>query len=282
MSLETTPESSSDSTGGLVMSRSEVDVSDKSSGDLEAQTEYTDAKASLGKRKRDTDDTGTEAGSSAAQMTRVSGPLASSKRQATGSSMGKHPVDGQGSTAVPVIEDTASGMPHAANDKTTAVAENNVQPDSPNAASSHTSDGQQQAQQAIRIDLGAWSGQMKELQKNVEHAALGILACIGHISNMPCPLDSKPSAPLEAIYVRCWGAEWRAVATENLRLGRFAIPYATMSQISAFLYDKILNKQVYDKEVARDFVTRLQASGPTGEAILKVLDWSKRGKFLPV
>lgn len=158
------------------------------------------------------------------------------------------------------------------------VANETLQSDSLEATQSHDADSPYQEPQGHKIDLGMFVKQVKELQYGVEQAAHDLLACIGQIHNMPCPLDMEPSKDLEALYVRCWGAEWKAVATGLLKVGAFGNPFNTMSLISAFLFDKILNKQAYNKELAQDFIAQLQAGGPTGGAILKALDWSQRGK----
>lgn len=235
-----------------------------------------DARASLGKRKRGPDDTGTAAGHGGVQTTSASDQSAPSKRQATASIVEASPADEHANLAAKLLEGTPSGASHAANDNTAAFANENIESDPLD--DTLNPKPQPKPREITGSDLGAFSDSLKKSQKDVELAALAILACIGHISNILCPLDLKPSEHLAVLYVRCWGAEWKEVAVEALKRGGFRTPFVTMSLISAFLYDRILNQKAYNKELAQDFIKQLEESGPTGEAMLKALHWPKRGK----
>ena len=254
---------------------------DAQQNDRVGHTAAQDAQASLSKRKRETNDTGTENVLAENQTTRVPGQPASPKRQAMRTSGGK--VEARLAGEQPgIVELVHKGAPphvqDVTNDQSVIVAKNITESDTMNATSTRTPYSQVEEQPEVRFDLGALLRQMKELQKNVEHTALDLLTHIGYITNIPCSLDLKPSENLEALYVRCWGAKWKELAKDSLRRSNFGTPCNTMSLIAAFLYDKILDKQAYDKVVAQELITRLQGSGPTGEAILNALDWSERGK----
>lgn len=265
-------------TFGSEMPRGDADERSSEIGDRMASA---DAKASLGgKRKREVKDTGIEAGSNATQMTRVPDQPASSKRRATRSSKGDRSTDGAPKPAAPEPKGIALGVPNVPSDNMATIADGTVVSNLPTDTQNREPDSDFEFVQGHKIDLGMFVRQMKKLQQDVELTALDILACIGRIQNMPCPLDLNPSEHLAALYRRCWGAEWKECAANAVKDGSFRTPFNMMSLISAFLYNKIFNKQAYNKEVAQDLITQLQASGPTGEAILKALDWSRRGKCI--
>ena len=264
-------------TFGLEVSRGDVDERSGKVGDIAGSA---DAQGSPGgKRKRAINDTGIQAGSNAAQTTRAPDQPASPKRQATGPSVEDRTNDESPKPVAPVPEGMASGVLNVSNNgKTATVANETVVFDSTETTQDRKLYGVYQEPQGHKIDLGMFVRQMRKLKRDVELTALDLLACIGQIQNMLCPLDFDPSEGLAALYVRCWGVEWKEHAANELKAGCFRTVFNTMSLISAFIYERIFNKPAYDREVAQSVITKLQASGPTGEAILKALDWPKRGK----
>jgi len=126
-------------------------------------------------------------------------------------------------------------------------------------------------------DVRPLDKQLKKIRQRIEEATHEVFACIGKIQNSICPLDLEPTEQLAALYARCWGPDWEKVTTDYTERGMFRTYISTVTLISAFLYDKILNQQAYDKETDEEFLKQLRASGPTGEAYLQIFDRLKTG-----
>lgn len=167
-------------------------------------------------------------------MTRVPDQPASSKRRATRSSKGDCSTDGAPKPAAPEPKGIALGVPNVPSDNMATIADGTVVSNLPTDTQNREPDSDFEFVQGHKIDLGMFVRQMKKLQQDVELTALDILACIGRIQNMPCPLDLNPSEHLAALYRRCWGAEWKECAANAVRDGSFRTPFNMMSLISAF------------------------------------------------
>jgi hypothetical protein len=122
--------------------------------------------------------------------------------------------------------------------------------------------------------------QMMFLHKDVEMAAFRILACIGDLDNAQCPAVLNPTDALAALYTRAFSTDWEAVSVAVYNYNSFCAPQATLSIISAFLYDNILSQQASVQKIARDLTELLQSNGKLGEAFLREMDLSQRGKPL--
>lgn len=242
------------------------------------QTGSTHTTANFGKRKRETNETGTEAGLDETQAAHVPGRSGLSKRQATGSLIQVNADDGQARAAAPVLENTTPNVPNGTNNNTAVVADKTITSDQTDTTMNRKSDRIDKLPENLK-NVEILVKQLKGIKRGVEDAAYGLLECMGHIKNILCPLDLNPSEQLEALYVRCWGAEWETTCTNYLRRGEFRMIGTTMSLIGAYLHEKILKRQAYDKEIAQDLITRLQANGSTGKAFLEALDFSKRGEY---
>lgn len=241
--------------------------------DKSGSSDGNNARASLGKRKRKPNDTGTETGHGEVQKESVPGRSVPSKRQATGSFLKDNSSDRQRRPAVSLPEGTTSNAPDG---NTTTHAHGTSGSDLSEIDLGRM--WEEQARKKPDFDLGAFLDQMTDLKRSAEHGAIAIIACIGDIHNTMCPLDPEPSEQLSALYVRCFVADWEDKSPKLRKLGGFRIVKNTISLISAFLYDKIISKPACKKDVAQDLMAQLQASGPTGRSILQALDWPKRGK----
>lgn len=246
----------------------------RDNADEPGASDVNETRTTLGKRKRKSKDTGTEAGHGEVQATRVPDQPSPSKRQATRSSVEDTSSGGQDEPAAQVPESAPSNFPDA--HTTTSLHDTSGSSLSEEAQSRMF---EEQARRVPDFDLGAFLNQLTDLQRNVEQAAIDIIACIGDIHNINCALALEPSEQLRALYVRCFGADWEDKSKRILKFGGFATPQNTMSLIAAFLYEKVINQQACEKEVAQNLMTQLQGNGSIGRAILQALDWPKRGKF---
>jgi len=138
---------------------------------------------------------------------------------------------------------------------------------------------QEDAQPLHHVDTRVLAKQLESIRRDVEWAVRNLLECIGDLKNQTCPLELKPSDQLSALYARCLGPDWAKAVREYNRFNSFTAVQATMSLVSAFLYDNILAQQAYDPDVIQDVVQLLQTRGITGRAAQAVFDFANRGKF---
>jgi hypothetical protein len=147
------------------------------------------------------------------------------------------------------------------------------------AASIQKFDRQEDVQHIHHIDMKVLGKRLDQIKRDLEEAVHNLLACIGDLGNQTCPLELMPSDHLSALYARCLGPDWADVAGEYNSYNAFKAPEATMSLISAFLYDSILMQQAYDPDFIKDIVELARMRGYTGKAALKVYDFANKGEF---
>lgn len=153
-----------------------------------------------------------------------------------------------------------------------------VTSDSIQTATSRNPDRLEDAQQMHHIDIKVLENQLASIRRVLGEVVRGFLECIGDLSHQTCPLELEPSDHLSALYARCLGPNWANVAREYNSFNAFKAPQATMSLVSAFLYNNILAQQAYDPEVIQDVIELLQTRGITGRAAQAVYEFSNRGK----
>ena len=114
----------------------------------------------------------------------------------------------------------------------------------------------------------------KDLYAMLDKATDRIIGSIGRISQTLSSLDKSPSNRLEALYIRCWGPDWKTVKAELIEDGAFQVCDVTMSIIAAFLFDNVLNQQASLGDIE---AKQKELKGMTGWAILEALDLKNNG-----
>ena len=211
-----------------------------------------------------------------------SSPQGSLERPAQGDSAKPRPDEGQPERPVPAFGAVTLDLSETTSTQvqTDGVARvgQPVLSDSTQATTSQNSHRPKDAQQMHQIDIEVLGKQLVGIQRDLVEAVRSLLECIEDIRNQTCPLELEPSDRLSALYARCLGPDWANVAREYNSYNAFKAPQATMSLMSAFLYDNILVQQAYDPGVIEEVMELLQARGITGRAAQAVFDVPNRGK----
>jgi hypothetical protein len=110
---------------------------------------------------------------------------------------------------------------------------------------------------------------LEELSRGCKEAINTLLTSIGQIRDEQSPLHPDATGPLEALYARCWGPDWRDVRARLRGKYVFIIPQVTTSLLAAFLYDNVLSQEASPQEIRENF---LRLRGTTSKAMLSMFD----------
>jgi hypothetical protein len=264
---------------------------------LEDQTGPDDESASLGRRKRETGDTGVSTNFTGGDS--MSGPdqLKPSKRQATGASVELSKNDEQPQNAIPALPEQATSLSTSDVPSVTpsvTIHQKNLDDTTSSTRDSHNGIVTQPQPTGLRVNKqGGFSRlllkfpidpilrRMSNLQSELEETVQKLFAQIGRIHEFPCPLVEQPDDELEALYVRCWGAQWRTVFHECVNNNSFQASGVMASLISGFLLDNVLTQQGPLESVIRDVNKVLKAGGAIGQDLLSRINLQQKGKSHP-
>lgn len=139
----------------------------------------------------------------------------------------------------------------------------------------------QEQPQSATFDIDKQGRDFGRFYHLMERATDEVIDSIGSIKETLCFLDESPSERLEALYKRCWGPDWQRVRVELTKSFGFLTPDVTMSVMSAFLFEDVLNQQASVHDIR---TKQLELKGTMGRAILRTLDLENGGKhrFLQV
>ena len=133
----------------------------------------------------------------------------------------------------------------------------------------------QQQPQSATFDIDKQGRDFGRFYHLMERATDEVIDSIGSIKETLCFLDESPSERLEALYKRCWGPDWQKVRVELTKSFGFLTPDVTMSVMSAYLFEDVLNQQASFHDVR---TKQLELKGTMGRAILRTLDLENGGE----
>ena len=133
----------------------------------------------------------------------------------------------------------------------------------------------QQQPQSATFDIDKQGRDFGRFYHRMERATDEVIDSIGNIKETLCFLDESPSERLEALYKRCWGPDWQKVRVELTKSFGFLTPDVTMSVMSAYLFEDVLNQQASFHDVR---TKQLELKGTMGRAILRTLDLENGGE----
>lgn len=118
------------------------------------------------------------------------------------------------------------------------------------------------------------SARNNKLCVRLERATGRIIASIGKISERLSPLAKNPSERLKALYVRCWGPDWKAVKSRLTEDNLFVVSEVVMSVIARFMFDKVLNQQTSLEDIEKML---LGVNGTMGRTVVQALKLKTNG-----
>jgi len=264
---------------------------------VDDQTEPDDASASLGKRKRETGDTGVNTNLTDDDAMRGPHPSKASKRQATEPSVELGKDDDQLQLTMPVLpEQTDSLLTSNVTSATPKVTFHQEDLDDMPSTTHESRDKDATQPQANGLRVNKQGGfsrlllkfpitpiqrRMSDLQRELEETVEKLFVHIGRIHEFPCPLIEDPDDELEALYVRCWGVQWRTIFHECVNNNSFQASAVIASLISGFLLDNVLTQRGPLESLAREVRKMLEASGTYGQDLLARINLHQQGKFHP-
>jgi hypothetical protein len=95
----------------------------------------------------------------------------------------------------------------------------------------------------------------------IQRATDQVIASIGTIGESLSFLDETPSRRLESLCTRCLGSDWQAVRVRLTREYVFTVPEVTMSVISAFLFDNVLDQQASIQDIQAKLLELKETTG---------------------
>jgi hypothetical protein len=186
-------------------------------------------------------------------------------------------------TSKTLLQSSEMPRPHESpmiqHDRLPLAVSETVEPASLDAIPRSIPESQQDPQQWSHIDIKAVRRQLSILQSDVREAVRALLASIGRIDDLHCPLDPNPSKDLEDLFMRSLGPEWRRVSDRSISFNDFRPELVIMSLISAYLHDNVVSQQVPAQKIAHSVTELLQASGPLGEQYLQHMDLQRTSKY---
>jgi hypothetical protein len=110
----------------------------------------------------------------------------------------------------------------------------------------------------------------------IQRATDQVIASIGTIGESLSFLDETPSKRLESLYASCLGSDWQAVRVRLTQEYVFTAPEVTMSVISAFLFDNVLDQQASIQDIQAKL---LELKGTTGRANSRAHNLESGGEY---
>lgn len=246
--------------------------------------------ASLGKRKRETGDTGINTDSNDDDA--ILGPEhpESSKHQATEASIEASKNNEQAQFDMSALSEQAKQLPSSVTSATDSVPMIHKKADAisvtrdevvtqPPANQPPANKQGGFARLLLNFPVAPIRRRMSDLQEELEEAVDKLFACIGQIQAFPCPLVENPDDELEALYVRCWGAQWRTVFHDCVNNNTFLASPVIASLISGFLVDNVLTEQGPIEGVIREVTKAFEAGGAIGNDLLSRIELQQKGKL---
>jgi hypothetical protein len=154
-------------------------------------------------------------------------------------------------------------------DQTDPDSPDKVRLDADGVVSQVTQQKKQREPPLAELNINEQGRNLKELSRDLKEAASTLLESIGQIRQEQSPLHSDATGPLETMYARCWGPDWRDMRARLRDKYLFAVPQVTTSLLAAYLYDNVLNQEASGREIREIF---LGLRGTTSKAMLSIFD----------
>lgn len=121
--------------------------------------------------------------------------------------------------------------------------------------------------EAVPFYFDEVSAELKKIHQMMSVAMPQLLASIGRFDHVQSPLVQSPSAAIEELQVRCLGTTWRSAQGRLVNDKAFFALEVMKSLVSAFIIDKVVNRQASE---LCSFRQKLLDSGDCGQLALSI------------
>jgi hypothetical protein len=128
---------------------------------------------------------------------------------------------------------------------------------------------QTERQGLIALDVSQLEAELENIIFKLSKTSRQLMESVGEVDQEAMPLEQNVSPCTLEIHVRCWGTEWRQVRHSLKKSHVLSVPDVVLSFCSAYLFDKVLNCQVWGTQVSLESEERL-VSGFVGGSKYKV------------